>query len=78
MSSKGSEVAAGRLRNCGEGEELTVFYSGWQSMGWDLHTVAAQSVEVSDDWGSPGLATEHPSVMGRAWAPSFPYYCSQE
>lgn len=47
-------------------------------MGCDLPTVAAQSVEVSDYWGSPGLATEHPSVMGRAWAPSFSYPCSLE
>lgn len=73
VSSKGREVAAGRLRNCREVEGRAVFYSREQSMGCDLLTVAAQSVEVSDYWGSLGLATEHPSVMGRDWAPSFSY-----
>lgn len=71
VPSKGSGAAAGRLWKCREVEGLTVFYSGQQSMGWDLHTAAAKSVEFSDYNGFPGLTTEHPSVKGRAWAPSF-------
>ena len=49
----------------------TVFCSGRQSMGCDLHTVSAKSAVVSDYGGFPGLTTEHPSVMERVWLPSF-------
>lgn len=76
VPSKGSGVAAGKLGNCREVEWLTVFYSGYQSMDCDLHTVAAKSVEVSDCRGPQVL----PQSIHLLWEGlgHLSFSCSQE